>query len=396
MRGRRLPGARRAAAALAVLSILAACATRPGVIETDGTPAWPGYVEIFDLDPEIPELSASIDAGIASEGVLGDSDRDGRGDYAILAISGGGALGAFGAGVLAGWTEAGTRPDFDVVTGVSTGALSGALAFAGPAYDAVLEEMYTGIRREDVFRFDPLGIFSKAVADNAPLRRNIRAIVDEDFLDVVAAEHLRGRRFFVATTDLDRSRLVVWDMGAIAVSDAPDRVFLFEEVLIASSAVPVLFPPVFVPTVDGGHAMHVDGGVKAPILLRQRMFEEVRRRRGRDVDITVDVIVNDKLELDTTRDPVSPNVPAIGTNAVKSLAEAILYRTLVQDYVRTRRAGAQFALAFIPDDVPFDAGPLDFDPADMRRLFEAGRRGVLDGTLWVDEPPRLEALDRID
>lgn len=398
-RAARTPGRavrRRLAATVAACLALSACATRPGIITEDGTPAWPGYVEIFDVNPAIPEFAQSIDAAFATGYPVRDSDGDGRSDYTILAISGGGALGAFGAGVLVGWTERGDRPEFDVVTGVSTGALSGALAFLGPEYDPVLRETYTEIERTDVFRFDPLGVFSKAIGNNEPLRRNVRAVVDAAFVDRVAAEHARGRRFFVATTDLDRSRLVVWDMGALAASDEPARVEIFEEVLIASAAVPVLFPPVFVPTVDGGYAMHVDGGVKAPILLRQHMFDTLRARRGRRTAITVDVIVNDKIELDSTREPVGANVPSIGANAIGSLAEAILYRTLVQDYIRTRRAGAAFSLAFIPDDVEVDVDALAFEPEAMRRLFEIGRRGVLEGTLWTDEPPFLEDLERID
>lgn len=357
-------------------------------------PAWPGYVEIYDLEEDIGDFDDSIDEALAGGAPLRDSNRDGRRDYTILALSGGGAHGAYGAGVLVGWSERGDRPDLDVVTGVSTGALAGALVFAGPEYDDVLAETYTGITRDDVFLIRPLGIFGSAVGDNAPLRRRVREVVDGPFIDEVAREHRRGRRFFVATTDLDRARVTVWDMGRMALSAHPDREERFEDVIIASAAVPVLFPPVFVPTVDGGHAMHVDGALTEPILLRQHMFDSVRAIAGRGVDIDVHVVVNNRIAVNRPGGDLEPTVPSIAASSLRTLDAAMLHRTLVLDFQRARRAGATFRMTAIPADAEEKAKAIEFDREEMRRLFETGRQAVLDGTAWSDEPPLIGDLDR--
>src|SRR5206468_5122524 len=137
--------------------------------------------------------------------------------FNVLVLSGGGAYGAYPAGILCGWTEAGTRPSFDVVTGVSTGALVATLAFLGPARDPDLRRFYTTVTNKDVFaerRPEVAGVLGESLADSAPLERLINSVADEKLLAEVAAEHAKGRRLYVGTTHLDSRRLVVWDMGA--------------------------------------------------------------------------------------------------------------------------------------------------------------------------------------
>ena len=173
--------------------------------------------------------------------------KDARPVVNFLAISGGGSDGAFGAGLLAGWTARGTRPEFDVVTGVSTGALTAPFAFLGPKYDAALKDVYTQSTTADIAVEHPIrGLLGgESLASNAPLARVIAHYVDDAFLKAVADEYHKGRRLLIGTTNLDAERPVVWDMGRIASSGRPEALELFRSVLLSSAAIPAVFPPGF-------------------------------------------------------------------------------------------------------------------------------------------------------
>jgi hypothetical protein len=187
-------------------------------------------------------------------------------EHQYLAISGGGSNGAFGAGLLCGWTKRGDRPEFEIVTGVSTGALIAPFAFLGPEYDEELERFYTSVTDADIFelRGTLSGLLSDAVASTAPLRRLIEETVDDEMIAQIAAEHARGRRLLIGTTNLDVSRPVQWDLGYIASSGMPGAKKLIHDVLLASAAIPILFPPVLIQVEANGaryDEIHVDGGV---------------------------------------------------------------------------------------------------------------------------------------
>ncbi len=196
---------------------------------------------------------------------------DATGTVSILALSGGGANGAFGAGLLRGWTEAGTRPPFKLVTGISTGALIAPFAFLGSGYDATLEDFYTTITTKDIYHersylsilFDP-----SAMVDTTPLQKIIAKQVDDQVLAAVAQAHQQGRRLFIGTSNMEAGRFVIWDMGAIAASGQPGALELFRQVMLASAAIPVAFPAVYIPVEAGGQRyeeMHVDGGTAAQV-----------------------------------------------------------------------------------------------------------------------------------
>ena len=179
-----------------------------------------------------------------------------------LILSSGGSDGAFGAGLLNGLTAAGKRPDYTVVTGVSTGALMAPFAFAGPRYDEALRKAYTTITAADVFEAG--NTTGESFVDSWPLRDIIGKQMTPELFDDIAAEHRRGRRLFVVTTDLDSGRSVVWNMGAIAVHGGDDALKLFRSVLLASASVPGGFPPVMIDVEANGkrfQEMHVDGGL---------------------------------------------------------------------------------------------------------------------------------------
>ncbi len=186
----------------------------------------------------------------------------------FLAVSGGGDNGAFGAGLLNGWTAAGTRPEFKLVTGISTGALIAPFAFLGPAYDDELREFYTSVTPADILKMRSFlaVITSDAVADNAPLWKLVEKQVDRAVLDAIAAEYQKGRLLLVATVDLDARQAVLWNMTKIAASQDPKALDLFRSVMIASAAIPGTFPPVMIDVEANGERyqeMHVDGGTMA-------------------------------------------------------------------------------------------------------------------------------------
>lgn len=195
----------------------------------------------------------------------------------FLALSGGGSDGAFGAGILNGWTAAGSRPEFDLVTGVSTGALTAPFAFLGPKYDAALKEVFTTSDSKDIAIARPVrGLLGgDSLASNAPLAGVVAHYVTPEFLAEVAAEHRKGRRLLIGTTNLDAERPVIWDMGAIATSGSPEALELFRTVLLSSAAIPAVFPPGFIKVAADGatyEEMHVDGGATREVFLVPTQF----------------------------------------------------------------------------------------------------------------------------
>src|SRR5690606_17541771 len=143
---------------------------------------------------------------------------DGRVDF--LTLSGGGINGAYGAGFLVGWTQSGKRPEFEVVTGISVGAIMAPLAFLGSSYDDRLKVVFSSLTEAT----NPAADFISAVfgapsiLSNAPVLSAIRQVVDEKVLNDIAKAHREGRRLYIGTTNLDAQRPVVWDIGAIANS----------------------------------------------------------------------------------------------------------------------------------------------------------------------------------
>ena len=329
----------------------------------------------------------------------------------VLVLSGGGANGAYTAGVLNGWTASGSRPQFDVVTGISTGALIAPFAFLGSEYDDRLRRSYTVCKESDIFerRWLLELLWADSIADSAPLRRKIAFEITTDVIAQVAEAHRAGRRLYVGTTDLDTKRLVVWDMGAIADSDDPQRVPLFRNVLLASASVPGLLPPVDVDiAVDGRRhtELHVDGSVSAALFLQPAMVgvhPEQESPSARD-DVHVYVIVAGQLQL--PRRAVQRRLTKVLEESVGGVLQSQLEGDLLKTYLLARFAGADFALTSVPKDLAFEAGSLAFSPRTMQRLFDTGydhaatRAGwqFVPSSLTHDEqtPPRRSVQFRVE
>jgi predicted patatin/cPLA2 family phospholipase len=309
----------------------------------------------------------------------------------FLAISGGGDNGAYAAGLLNGWTASGTRPEFRLVTGISTGALIAPFAFLGPKYDATLKQVYTTISPKDVLdsRNVVRGVLEDAMADNAPLRKLTLKSVTEDLLKEVAAEYAKGRFLLIATTDLDARRSLIWDMGKIATYGGPKALDLFVSVMIASASIPVGFPPTMIDVeVDGKRyqEMHVDGGVVAQVFaypIGIRVKEEAAAA-GITRERRLYVIRNARQDPDWAQ--VERKTLSIAGRAVASLIHAQGIGDLYRIYAAAQRDGVDFNLTFIPSTFDFPHKE-EFDNEYMRKLYDVGYNFAAKGSAWAKVPP---------
>jgi predicted acylesterase/phospholipase RssA len=281
----------------------------------------------------------------------------------VLALSAGGSYGAFSAGLLNGWTDSGARPTFDVVTGVSAGALAATYAFLGSTHDAELKKLFTTVSDRDIYRRrGPLApLRSDSVASNAPLRELIQSHMTPDVLGEVARAHAQGRRLYVGTTNLDTKRLVVWDMGAIATRGDAN---LYADLLLASAAIPGFFPPVSISVEVNGRRYtetHVDGGVTAQVFVQRSTLGP---------ESTVWIAVAGKIYADP--EETGSRTLEIGANAVSALLHAQTRGDIHQVQTVCRQANAEFRFAAIPADFPIEPSEQLFDPTVMGDLFRIG------------------------
>lgn len=309
--------------------------------------------------------------------------RGADGRFDLIALSGGGANGAFTAGLMTGWSEHGDRPDFEVVTGVSTGALAAPFVFLGPEWDEELRRAYTSGEASDLLQSRGVRVFfGSGVFSGAPLRALVENHVDERLLTAVAAEHAKGRLLLVATTDLDAQRGVIWNMGAIAERGTPQALALFRDVLIASASIPGAFPPVMIAAQGPGavfEEMHVDGGVMNPFIALPQVMWTWDDRRGVLEGGRIHVVVNGKAtpNFAVTKD-AAPSVLARSLDAVLG---ASLRMSLIANRAFAERNGLEFHVAAIPDDHD-GADSLDFSQEAMMVTYELGRSRAVSGEAW--------------
>lgn len=306
---------------LAVLMpLLAACAATP----LSRTPVPDALAQVASVDAgqtvrfwgDEP-LPAAIVADLEQARLNYASARSGPARY--LTLSGGGHNGAFGAGFLLGWTASGTRPTFDVVTGISVGAMIAPMAFLGPHYDNRLQAVFAqlAVDRDRGPGFLGAIFGAPAIESNLPLKRAIAMLIDAQTLTAIADEHRKGRRLFVGTTNLDAERPVIWDIGAIAASNLPNRLVLVRDIILASAAIPGVFPPVLVNVQAAGHAfdeMHVDGGVTQNVLLFSGTFDVLAGGQNRMSGAELYVIYNGQ---------VAPSRESIGVSTVDVVRRAV-------------------------------------------------------------------------
>ena len=390
---------------LAAVAALAGCAT------LERNPVPPELATVAAL-PGQPDIRAV--AGAESEAMQRDlansfeqqspqdfpPGADGIARYPLLAISGGGANGAFGAGLLNGWTATGKRPVFKIVTGVSTGALMAPFVFLGPDHDATLREFYTTTRSENIFVRGSLLrqlLSGESLADTAPLQAIIARIVDAALLRQVAEAHEGGRRLYVGTTNLDTQQFIVWNMGKIAASGHPDALELFRNVMLASASIPVAFPPVFFEVEAGGHRydeMHVDGAVTANTFVTAGVYRPSLARDqagigpGRD-----DLYVIHNGQLFANPSPTKRTVRGIALRSMDAATRAGMLDELIRIYAFALREEAGYSWVGIPQGINLTGAEI-FDPEVMRELFELGYQRALEGPDWHTLPPGFGSLEQ--
>jgi Patatin-like phospholipase len=311
----------------------------------------------------------------------------------FLAISGGGDNGAFGAGLLTGWTERGDRPQFKLVTGVSTGALIAPFAFLGPNYDGVLRHVYTEVDQSAIFESRSMMnvVFNDALKDTTPLYQLISQYVDDQMMAAIASEYRKGRLLLIGTTDLDAQRPVIWNIGAIAASGRPGAVGLVRKILLASAAIPGAFPPVLIDVeVDGKpyQEMHVDGGAIAQTFLYPpTLTAGVDLRHGPLArERHAYVVRNGRLDAEWAS--TDRRFFSIASRAIATMIHYSGQNDVYRLQTTTARDGVDFNLAYIGRDFTVEHTE-DFDPTFMRALFAYGQAQIKNGTAWKKSGPFL-------
>jgi predicted acylesterase/phospholipase RssA len=376
---------------ITAILVLGACSTLPRI----------PYAPTDEASSRVLDLSGlrRYTDDPASTFVKDTDGRFGPGPLTYLALSGGGADGAYGAGVLNGWTSTGTRPRFSVVSGVSTGALIAPFAFLGPSYDATLKEIYTSGLAETLIDTPNLlnALFGSGLFGNAHLRDLVARYVDRQLLSEIAAQNGRGRDLYIVTTNLDSQRTVIWDMGRIAKVGTPQALTLFRDVVAASASLPVVFPPMLIDVeANGRHfqEMHVDGGVTAPILTLTEAFLLRRAVLAQSLHLTLYILVNDKVERDFELVPNS--TLDIATRSSASIMKTQIRSVLYETYDFARRNNFRFNLTYIGKDGPSSSGAgfFGFKTSYMRALYEYGYQKAKTKGLWSNELPSDDLLTR--
>ncbi len=321
--------------------------------------------------------------------------RDGRGGTRhFLALSGGGDAGAFGAGLMVGWTERGDRPVFDAVTGISAGALIAPFAFLGPDYDPPLTEVFTPARAADVIvlrRVLAVLLLSPWAADATPLYALVERHANQRMLEAIAAEYRRGRLLLIGTTNLDVMRPVMWNIGAIADSGHPAALDLFRRILLASAAIPGAFPPMLLDVeLDGQRfqEMHVDGGATTQVFLYPPSVAPIGARRPRVVHVVRNGMMEPEVPEDTARGLIQ-----IARRSAASLLHSAGVGDIQRIHLLAVRDGVDFRLARVAPDFRAER-PEPFAPGYMRALFEHGRQQGLRGDQWLSAPPGVAPAER--
>jgi len=315
----------------------------------------------------------------------------------LLSLSGGGDDGAFGAGLLVGWTAHGDRPHFKLVTGVSTGALIAPFAFLGSEYDSALTDVYTNVNQSKIFekRFPTAAVFEDAMADTTPLYATISQHVDEHMMARLAEEYEKGRLLIIQTTDLDAGYPVLWNIGAIAASGHPEALTLIRRIMLASASIPAAFPPVMFDVEARGAAyqeMHVDGGAVSQAFLVPPSVDPriAQTQAGYRRKVVAYVVRNSRLTTDWTN--VERQTLTIAQRAVSTMINYSGVSDFYRMYLVTRRAGAAFNLAYIGDDFHAEHEEA-FNQEYMRALYRYAFDKAVNGYPWRTAPPGFSAKD---
>jgi len=400
-------GALRSLASMIVVLLVTGCGSllrHPVPLEAQNDPSIPGFTDIrfFPLTDVEPMRKSIREAFLTETPDSYEMLADGWRRYNYLAISGGGSDGAFGAGILNGWSAKGNRPAFKVVTGVSTGALIAPFAFLGPAYDPQIKEAYTTVNPGRIYVARRLIaiLWEESVADNKPLKDLVTTYITPGVLDAIAAEHAKGRRLYVASSNMDREEPVIWDMGAIASSKDPARLELFRSVLVASASIPAIFPPALVKVnLDGMpyDELHCDGGVffqsffigaivDLPALIREAHPDY----KGR---VFQDLFIIRNGSTTPARKQVPRGVRSISERAIMTLLKVSGINDLYRLFLSSEHDEVDFYFVALPVDYVRSTDE-EFNEAEMNRQYDLGYQHGAAGVPWRRLPPGYVLKDQ--
>jgi hypothetical protein len=319
----------------------------------------------------------------------------GRPPRNVLCLSGGGSYGAYSAGVMIGWTQRGDRPCFDVVTGISTGALIAPFAFLGPKYDAQMQQFYTTLKDKDIYKTQYVrGLLGgEAFTDTAPLRQQISDTVTPEVIAEIADAHRAGRRLIIGTTEEEGRRFIVWDIGVIACRNGPGDRDLIVSVLLGSASIPGVFPPSKIDVYADGvcHTeRHGDGGMSQALFFYPPYVPpELRNPQTLNlVGTNVYIIIAGKLYADA--EAMKPSALTLAGKAASTLIYAQTRGDLQRLWTLCLLNGMDYNLTAIPTEYADPGSSGTFDPAVMTALFEEGRRVICSGCAWRKTPPVLD------
>jgi predicted acylesterase/phospholipase RssA len=367
--------------AIGVLSLgLAGCVTLPRESFTAAeqlAASPPGFGNVRYIQ-EDPALAAMLRRAMKANP---------RGEVSALALSGGGANGAYGAGLIYSWSKSGTEPEFQLVTGVSTGALAAPFAFLGPRWNERLRESYAGANIQHLLKGRGLyGLFTPGLYSRAPLEQLVRRYVTDDLIQAVAAENVKGRRLLVATTNLDTEHLIIWDMGAIAAHGGSDARELFVQVLVASASVPGVFPPTMIKVEGGGRAfaeMHVDGQTESAFYAVPQTLLLAKVTQAAPFRVRLYIVVNGQLD---SRFAVTPRstIPIL-SRTMDAANKASIRSVLISTAEFCQQKRCDLFVSALPKTVKDD--PLDFSAKHIKSLFAAGEAAQVGGDVWMKSTP---------
>ena len=389
-----------------VLSVLLAAPLAAGVgcanFRRIDTPPQTVTKQHWQRDPQgedcLPETDKLTVDGLAAQ-LGGAAPPANQKPLHVLALSAGGKYAAYSAGLLCGWTAHGTRPTFDVVTGVSSGALLSLYAFLGPQYDPKLKCFFTETNQSDLFPIRPLRnlIVNGSMAAPIGLKRSIDREINNFTLAEIAGAHRAGRRLYLATMNVHTKKLVTWDVGGIACSGRADALELARKVMLAATAVPALLPPVeFDVVVDGVHykELHCDAGPVTQTFVRFAPHDCPRPGAKWLAGSQLYCLAAGKIE----PDPIEGRVGFIAriSASVSASLYALYKLELMKLYALCLTSGMQFNLAAIPPETALDVDSTSISASVMKPLFELGFRAAAKGIAWNQKPPGSVAGDEAE
>ena len=344
-------------------------------------------------------VDAMVDDLAKLEAARGKKAFDGDANY--LALSGGGDDGAFGAGLLVGWSKQGSRPNFNLVTGISTGALIAPFAYLGKEYDPTLQQVYTNIQPKDIFieRGILSGILSDGLADSTPLYQLISKYIDDAFLKKIAYEYnTNGRWLLIGTTNIDAGLPVIWNMGRIATVGTPEALELFRRIMLASASIPGAFSPVMFDFLIDGQAfqeMHVDGGASTQVFLYPSSAVNKANALGltRRTNRQAYIIRNSRL--DPRWSQTERRTLSVAGRAISQLIQTQGIGDLYRIYALAKLDNVGFNLAYIGSDFN-EPHNEEFDTKYMNALFQYGYQHAINGYPWSKHPPGFQGAFDVD